>query len=171
MAKARPSKTKSRSSTKKAPASRKKTKVKLSWSEEGQILLEGIIKKAKSKQGAIFVMSQTGDVVLEAGNSKRVDKTSLGALASALRGVRGEMNAQLRTKADWAQFGHDREGFWVDYFGNWIIVGVRVPFSLQAWNVFRKHLKKNRSSGKGSSHTSEALAGLSEAAVDLALKS
>ncbi|TVQ80570.1 MAG: hypothetical protein EA369_02210 [Bradymonadales bacterium] len=155
MAKASPSK----KSKKRAPA-------KLSWQEEAQNLLNDLFKKSRSPQGGIFVLSQTGDVIFEAGKTKQVDKTSLGALSAALRGIKDELNHQLKTKGSWAQFGEDHEGFWVDYFENWIIVCIRIPYTAQ-WSKFHGHLKKYRRSGKMGVSTAEALSGLSEAAVDV----
>jgi len=146
-----------------------KVSKKLSWADEAQHLLKKIFAKSKSPSGAVLVLTQSGDVIFQVGKTSKIDRTSLGALLSAQRGLKDELNSQLKTKSDWVQFGENREGFWVDYFKDWIIVAIRVPYSSQ-WLSFHRHLKKYKAGDKSSTSTSEALAGLSEAAVDMALK-
>lgn len=142
---------------------------KKSWAEETQSLLNELIKKSKRSQVALYVFSQTGDCVLEAGKTKNVDRTSIGALVSSLRGIKDELNRQLKTKSQWALFDKDGDAFRVDYFKNWIIVAVRLPYS-SSWKKLQAQLAKNKNGGGVSNNASEALSGLSEAAVDLALK-
>jgi len=158
---------KKRKKQKKSKPSLKPKKKSLSWSESGQEIAKGLIKK--TPRSAIVVFSKSGDLIFQVGMKAEQDFTGLGAIISGLQGAKSHLDTLLSVKSLETYCGDAKNFYWIYEMRDWFVLGVRVPQKANLEKLF-KHLKKQKPRDERS-NVAEALDGLSGAAVDAAFGS
>ncbi|MDB5037003.1 MAG: hypothetical protein JWQ35_531 [Bacteriovoracaceae bacterium] len=143
----------------------------MNWQQSGEALLSAYLKKLKSAQGSLVVLSSFGDLLLKSGKKiDHLDWTSIGSIFSAVRGAAGGLNKLLFSRTSVVQFGDPKKGYWLELLPeNCLIVGIGVPHQAKDLKKVQSHLKSNSRALSGGAFGSEALDGMSEATVDAAI--
>ncbi len=153
---------------KKKKAATKTAKKTGSWSEDGEKLLKNYLKKAKGAKGRIAVLTQYGDVILNAGQNSQLDWTSIGSLLSAVMATNDALAKALSCKSHTIQFGEASKGCWVEVLDNQtLIFGVGIAYKPADLKLIYKHIKTRTMNTAGAG--GEALAGLNEMSIEAAL--
>lgn len=156
--------------SKRSTKKKKSSKIqKLSWHEEGEVLLKDYLKKFKNPKSCLAVLSSYGDILLKSGKSEKLDWISIGSIFSAIKSAGESLNHLLANRTSVAQFGDLKRGYWIEWHpGNSFLVGIGIPYSEAALNKVKKHLKARAPSPSNKSH--EALDGMSSESIDAALE-
>lgn len=144
-----------------------KKKAKASWQDKAQQLAENLCKRSKDKKAALLILTHSGDLVMKAGKADKLDPTAIGALATAARGLRSELDERLGLRTKKVLCCDAKKQYWIEEVGSWIVMGVQINETTSLKDFF-KHLKKKSAQEGG---TAEALDGLSADAVDFAIES
>lgn len=139
-------------------------KAKLSWHDEGHQLCKGLVKNSKS---GLLVLSQSGDVIFKAGIAEKLDQVSVGALASGIKEACHQMDRMVGIKSHRIVMDDPKKAYWIEGLGSFLVLGFRLAPS-KSLQAFYKHLKKK--SQTPNSQSSEALAGLTDAGLEAALR-
>jgi hypothetical protein len=154
----------------KAPKKKPASKKKLSWHEEGELLLKNYLKRFKGPKAAIAVLNSYGDLLLRSGKSEHLDWTSLGSVFSAVKAAAENLNKQLSNKGSVVQFGDFKRGYWIEWHpGNSFLVGIGIPYQHSSLASLKKHLKAH-TPAISKTQGREALDGMSEETIDAALE-
>lgn len=138
------------------------------WHNKGHELLAAYLKKVKAPAGFVAVLSPYGDVLVQAGRSKKIDWTSTGSIVSAISSASSSLCKLVSVPNSPLRFGNEKKGLWIDTPGkDLLVLGVNIPFKPEHLKSFYKHLKTvSKVSAK---NAAEALDGMNEASLEESL--